>query len=123
VVAFAAKLPARLKMKVLNQKYLLKKAFAGMIPDSITGRPKQPYRAPDGKSFFAAGAPEYARELLSPQSLEQQGIFDPKAVTTLAKKFQAGRASSVKDNMAMVGVLSSELLMKQFINHKQRILT
>ncbi len=123
VVAFAAKLPARLKMKVLNQKYLLKKAFAGMIPDSITRRPKQPYRAPDGKSFFAPGAPEYARELLSPQALEQQGIFDPRAVTTLAKKFEAGRASSVKDNMAMVGILSAELLMKQFIQQKNRILT
>ena len=32
VVEFAAKLPARLKMKVLNQKYLLKKAFAGRDP-------------------------------------------------------------------------------------------
>jgi asparagine synthase (glutamine-hydrolysing) len=123
VVEFAAKLPARLKMKVLNQKYLLKKAFAGLIPDSITRRPKQPYRAPDGKSFFGPGAPDYAEELLSSHALKQQGIFDARAVTTLANKFRAGRASSVKDNMAMVGILSTELLIQQFVNQLQEIST
>jgi asparagine synthase (glutamine-hydrolysing) len=123
VVEFAAKLPARLKMKVLNQKYLLKKAFAGLIPDSITRRPKQPYRAPDGKSFFDAGAPDYAEELLSSRSIEQQGIFDARAVTTLASKFKAGRASSVKDNMAMVGILSTELLIQQYTNQPWKVLT
>ncbi len=123
VVEFASKLPARLKMKVLNQKYLLKKAFSGMIPDSITRRPKQPYRAPDGKSFFGPGAPDYTEELLSSHALEQQGIFDARAVTTLATKFRAGKASSVKDNMAMVGILSTELLIQQFVNQPQRILT
>jgi asparagine synthase (glutamine-hydrolysing) len=121
VVEFAAKLPARLKMKVLNQKYLLKRAFAGLIPASIARRPKQPYRAPDGKSFFGPAAPNYAEELLSSHALGQQGIFDAGAVTMLANKFKAGRASSVKDNMAMVGVLSTELLVQQFINQPQRI--
>jgi asparagine synthase (glutamine-hydrolysing) len=123
VFEFASKLPASLKMKVLNQKYLLKKAFAGLIPDSITRRPKQPYRAPDGKSFFGPDAPDYAEELLSPHALGEQGIFDVGAVTTLAKKFKAGRASSVKDNMAIVGILSTELLIHQFANQQsQRIL-
>jgi asparagine synthase (glutamine-hydrolysing) len=122
VVAFAAKLPARLKMKVLNQKYLLKKAFAGTIPASITRRPKQPYRAPDGKSFFGSDAPDYTRELLSAESVGQQGIFDARAIATLANKFKAGRASSVKDNMALVGVLSTQLLMEQFVNQPQRII-
>jgi asparagine synthase (glutamine-hydrolysing) len=121
VAAFAAKLPARMKMKVLNQKYLLKRAFAGRIPDSITRRPKQPYRAPDGKSFFGPDSPNYTEELLSSRSVEQQGIFDPRAVATLANKFKSGRASSVKDNMAMVGILSTELLMEQFINQKQEV--
>ena len=53
VVEFVAKLPPNLKMKVLNQKHLLKRAFAGLIPESITHRPKQPYRAPEGRVFLA----------------------------------------------------------------------
>ena len=119
VVEFAAKLPERLKMKVLNQKYLLRKAFAGMIPASITRRPKQPYRAPDGKSFFGLTAPEYAHEVLSPHAVAQQGIFDSGAVNTLANKFKAGRANGVKDNMAIVGILSTGLLVRQFIGKQQ----
>jgi len=121
VVEFASKLPPNLKMKVLDQKHLLKRAFDGLIPDSILRRPKQPYRAPDGKSFFGPAAPEYVQELLSPDALRRTGIFDAKAVVALVNKFKAGRASSVKDNMALVGVLSTELLVHQFIHQRQRI--
>ena len=56
VMEFAAKLPPKLKMKVLNEKYLLKLATNGIIPESIRRRPKQPYRAPDASSFFDAAA-------------------------------------------------------------------
>lgn len=120
VVEFAAKLPANLKMKVLDQKHLLKRAFSGSIPESITRRPKQPYRAPDGKCFFGANAVDYAEELLSPEAIRQNGIFNAQAVTLLAQKFKDGRASSVKDNMALVGVLSTQLLVHQFINQRSQ---
>lgn len=119
VVEFAARLPANLKMKALDQKHLLKKAFRGLIPDSIERRPKQPYRAPDGKCFFGSSTVDYAEELLSPDSVRQNGIFDAQAVTALVAKFRAGRASSIKDNMAMVGVLSTQLLVRQFIDQRQ----
>jgi asparagine synthase (glutamine-hydrolysing) len=120
VVEFAAKLPANLKMKVLDQKHLLKRAVRGIIPESIARRPKQPYRAPDGKCFFGTNAAEYAEELLSPEAIRQNGIFNAQAVTGLVQKFKKGRASSVKDNMAMVGVLSTQLLVHQFINHRSQ---
>ena len=118
VVEFAAKLPSNLKMKVLDQKHLLKRAFQGIIPDSITRRPKQPYRAPDGKCFFGAPAADYAEELLSPEAIRRNGVFDAQAVTALVRKFKNGRVSGVKDNMAMVGVLSTQLLVHQFINQR-----
>jgi asparagine synthase (glutamine-hydrolysing) len=120
VVEFAAKLPSNLKMKVLDQKHLLKRAFKGIIPDSIARRPKQPYRAPDGKCFFGTNAADYVEELLSPEAIRQNGIFNAQAVTGLAQKFKNGRASSVKDNMAMVGVLSTQLLVHQFINQRSQ---
>ena len=117
VVKFAAKLPARLKMKVLNQKYLLKQACNGLIPPAIQKRYKQPYRAPDGKSFFASAS--YLADVLSPKQIEQEGIFDARSVAALVAKFNSGRATSVKDNMALVGILSTQLLLEQFI-HQQR---
>jgi len=116
VLEFAAKLPPDVKMKVLNEKYLLKRACEGVVPASILARRKQPYRAPDGRCFFEAPAPAYVQELLSPCAINKNGIFDAAAVGTLVGKFKAGKAISVKDDMALVGVLSTQLLVHEFTN-------
>ncbi len=118
VVEFAAKLPPYLKMKVLDQKHLLKLASNGLIPESIRNRAKQPYRAPDGKSFFNGKVPEYVHDLLSPEAVNQNGIFDASAVSALVDKFQSGRTTGVRDNMAMVGILSTQMVIEQFIKGK-----
>jgi len=120
LVEFAAKLPSRLKMKVLNQKYILKQACEGLIPRSILSRYKQPYRAPDGKSLFAS---DYLSDMLSPEQIKQDGIFDPQRVSALVTKFKSGRTTSVKDNMALVGILSTQLLLQQFLHQQKGTLT
>jgi asparagine synthase (glutamine-hydrolysing) len=119
VVEFAARLPAKVKMKGLDQKHLLKRAFRGLIPESIARRPKQPYRAPDGKCFFGPAAMDYTEELLSPDVVRTNGIFDAHAVTALVSKFKSGRATGIKDNMALVGILSTQLLLHQFVNQRR----
>jgi asparagine synthase (glutamine-hydrolysing) len=117
VVEFGAKLPPRLKMKVLDQKHLLKRAANGLIPKSIQGRHKQPYRAPDGKSFIGATG-DYLEETLSYDKIKQGAIFNPQGVAALVAKFKNGRASGTKDNMALVGILSTQILLEQFANHQ-----
>jgi asparagine synthase (glutamine-hydrolysing) len=116
VVEFAARLPVNLKMKVLNEKYLLKLACRQLVPNSILRRRKQPYRAPDSRCFFDASAPAYVSDMLSPCAIKKNGIFDARAVSALVDKFRAGKASSVKDDMALIGVLSTQLLATQFTN-------
>jgi asparagine synthase (glutamine-hydrolysing) len=116
VVEFASQLPDRLKLRVLNEKYLLKEICKGMIPESILRRVKQPYRAPDGRCFFGDGAPPYVSELTSVAKVSAAGVFDPQAVGALVAKFNAGKANSVKDDMALVGVLSSQILAQEFVN-------
>lgn len=118
VVGFAAMLPSNLKMKVLNQKYILNRAAKRLIPESILSRYKQPYRAPDGKGLFTAN-PDYLANMLSPEQIRRNGIFDPQAVSSLVTKFRSGRATSVKDNMALVGILSTHLLLHQFTQKKR----
>lgn len=120
LIEFAAKLPTRLKMKVLDQKYLLKRAASGLIPSSIQHRYKQPYRAPDGESFFI-NPHEYVEELLSFERIKKDGIFNPSAVTGLVKKFKSQSGTSVKDDMAFVGILSTQLLLNQFSKHREPI--
>lgn len=114
VASFAARLPARLKMRVLDQKYLLKLAVEGLIPKSIRTRPKQPYRAPDGISFFRNND-EYVQDLLSPIRIKQDGVFDPRATEALVKKFRSGSETSVKDNMALTGILSTTVFLDRFM--------
>lgn len=113
LVEFSAKLPANLKMKVLDQKHLLKLAADGSIPTSIRKRHKQPYRAPDGRSFFC-GATSYIEEALSPGEITKRGVFDPQMVSALVSKFKASRTTSMKDDMALVGILSTQLILDQF---------
>lgn len=114
IVDFASRLPAELKMKVLNEKFLLKQAARKLIPESIRVRSKQPYRAPEANCFFRPKRAEYLDELLSARRLERQGLFDPGAVGKLVKKFDAGLAIGIKDNMAMVGIVSTALLQEEF---------
>jgi len=115
VSEFAAKLHPSLKMRVLNEKFLLKEAARGKVPASILSRSKQPYRAPDGKSFFGKRPPDYVDELLNPRMLKRAGIFDPDPVAKLVAKFKAGRTTSTKDDMALVGILSTQLMAYKFL--------
>jgi asparagine synthase (glutamine-hydrolysing) len=118
VVEFAASIPPRFKMKVLNEKYILKHGSQGLVPDSVRNRPKQPYRAPEGKCFFSAGkGRDYVEALLGPKRIRKSGLFQPAAVTKLVEKFQSGRAIGIKDNMALVGILSAQLVSDQFVEH------
>ncbi|MFN0165664.1 MAG: asparagine synthase (glutamine-hydrolyzing), partial [Bryobacteraceae bacterium] len=119
VVALAAKLPIRLKMKVLDQKYLLRRAARGWIPESIRKRHKQPYRAPDGRSFFGMKS-GYADEMLSAAQIQRNGTFDHRAVDALVNKFRSGRPTSTKDDMALVGILSTEILLDRFRNERRQ---
>ncbi len=118
---FAACLPARLKMKGLREKHLLKRATADLVPAAITERTKQPYRAPDAKSFYRQGwqqsRAEYIEPLLARDRLRSDGVFNPNAVALLRKKIHAGKATGVRDNMAFVGLLSTQLLIDQMVRN------
>ena len=116
LIAFANRLPPRYKLMGLTEKWLLKHAMRGLLPENIRTRTKQPYRAPDSQSFFEQGKPvDYAAELMSPGAIADAGYFDPAAVSKLFAKCRAGRAIGFADNMAFVGVLSTMLLHRQFV--------
>jgi asparagine synthase (glutamine-hydrolysing) len=116
VLELASRLPISLKMLGLKEKHLLKRAFADLLPRSITRRTKQPYRAPDSQSFFQNEKPlPYVAELLSESRIQAGGYFDPQGVTRLVEKCRTGRAIGFADNMAFVGILSTMLLDEMYI--------
>lgn len=124
VVEFASRLSPQLKMKVLNEKYLLKAAIGDLIPRTIRNRHKQPYRAPDSQSFLTGGKQaklfEYVEELLAPRAIQEGCVFDSGAVGMLLAKVKQGQIVSMKDNMALVGILSTQLVIDRFVKNFSR---
>jgi asparagine synthase (glutamine-hydrolysing) len=117
VIEFACKLPPTMRMRALTEKYILKKSVRGLLPESIVKRTKQPYMAPDAKSFFHGERLEYVDELLSEQYLEESGYFNTKAVQMLIKKCRHNPVLGFKDNMAVVGIISTLLVHDRFIKN------
>lgn len=118
LVALANKLPDAYKLRGLDEKHVLKRVAAPILPPEVVARKKQPYRAPNALSFFAGEAPSYICDALSDTALRAAGVFDPQSVTCLVRKCQAKTGDgdmSNSDNMALVGVLSTQLLHQQFV--------
>jgi asparagine synthase (glutamine-hydrolysing) len=99
----------------LDEKHILKKSFQGILPDVITGRSKHPYRAPIKQSLLNEKPAEYAQEMLAERALKRAGLFDARKVTKLLQKVEATGNPSEVDSMALVGVLSSQLVYRQFV--------
>jgi asparagine synthase (glutamine-hydrolysing) len=117
---WAARLPPSQKMLGLEEKYLLKVSGRDLVPKSVLERKKQPYRAPDAASFVDPAQRRsrhaYVDEILSKGSLDRAGIFDSGSVGKLVEKVRNGTAVGVKDNMAFVSVLSTQLVSEAFVS-------
>ena len=112
---FSAALPTSSRLLGLKEKEILRRWAKRILPPAISGRRKQPYRAPDAPSFFAGGAPEYIGDMLSEQSLSSVGIWSPRAVAGLVRRCRAGSAISFRENQALLAVLSTQLWHHQFV--------
>lgn len=118
VLGLANGLPARHKLLGLDEKHILKRAFADLVPPGVLNRPKQPYRSPDAAAFFVdgGGAP-WVEDMTSPDRVQAAGVFQPRAVSALLAKCRRrdGVRMSNTDNMRLLAVLSTQLVHHQFI--------
>jgi asparagine synthase (glutamine-hydrolysing) len=116
VIEFANALSPRYKLQGLHEKAVLRRALSGLLPQNTLDRVKQPYRAPESRSFFVGREPlPYVAELMSAENVRRTGYFSFEAVRWLLEKCRSGRSLSAQDNMAFVGVLSTLLLHEQFL--------
>jgi asparagine synthase (glutamine-hydrolysing) len=115
VMDLLARVPAKWKILGLNEKYILKKSFKNILPHEITSRAKHPYRAPIKQSLLNERTADYANEALSETALKKAGLFDADKVTKLVRKLRTLGNPSEMDSMALVGVLSSQLVHRQFV--------
>ena len=115
VMKFMGRVPSKWKIFGLDEKYILKRSFRGILPDNITARAKHPYRAPISESLLKGASAEQTRELLSENSLKRSGLFDPGRAGKLIRLFEGPGGGSEVNNMALVGILSAQLVHQQFV--------
>ena len=115
LIEFCNRLAPRWKLCGLREKHLLRELGKEWLPREICRRGKRPYRAPIHRSFFTENQPDYVRELLSPACINLTGLFNPDAVNQLFQKLATGRRVGETDDMALAGIISSQLVWQQFI--------
>lgn len=118
LIEFCNSLPSDFKLKMLNEKYLLKKLMKNKIPESIIKRSKQAYRAPIKNAFFSGNRPDYVDEMLAPAYFKKAGVFNFDSISNLLNKIEkSGTATEVED-MIVASVVSTHLLYHQFIEKR-----
>ena len=115
LLEFAASLPDEFKLKGMNEKFLLKDLMKNNIPKSVINRHKQAYRSPILEAFIGSKVPDYVNDMLSAESLKACGVFNFESISNLINKIKTAQIPSEVDNMALVGVLSTQLLFNQFV--------
>jgi asparagine synthase (glutamine-hydrolysing) len=119
VAEFAASLPPSYKLHGYTSKYILKKAAKGLVPPFVWRRGKKGFGVPFAKWLKHELKP-MARDLLSPERLRRNGLFDPEYVARLQDEHERGVANHRK---LLWTLLSFELWRESFVETPKRIET
>jgi asparagine synthase (glutamine-hydrolysing) len=86
----ALAIPAHMKVRNGERKYILKKAFAGRLPPAILARGKEGFSMPM-KNWLNQEWNGLMHELLCEQNLRDDGLFEPRAVAQLMTEHESRR--------------------------------
>lgn len=109
VVALAASLPPELKVNAQGDKWILRQVARRYLPSSVALRRKHMFRAEP--VIHGPGRPGWVDQLLSPESLQRTGYFDPRAVASAMVRRQRPSWSPRRslDEAGLSGVVSTQL--------------
>ena len=98
------------------EKYVLRRALRGVVPEQIRRRRKKPFFTPVGSWYLSGPGRELAGDYLSETAVRKVGIFDARATQVLRER--ALKAAGTWDGMlaewACMMMLSVHLLVEQF---------
>jgi len=102
LVELCAQIPPALKMRGVREKYILRRAMRTVLPREIAERPKRGLAAPSDQ--WMRHLPEFAVELLSPDSVRAKGYFDETQVQTMVERHRAGTADYARHLMGILEI-------------------
>lgn len=112
LVDFCAQVGPEFKLRHLRRdKDLLRSFAADYLPAAVAQRPKHIFRARYAGSFLHS-RPAYVEQLLSEESLRKTGYFEPWRVQRSRKLLSGWHlriGPHMRDEMALVGVISTQL--------------
>lgn len=91
LVRLSFQMPPRMKLQRGIEKFVLKQAYRGILPDAVIDRPKSGMHVPIG-SWLRGDLFRYTRSLLRPRRLRRDGIFRSEVVQELLKSAKRGRS-------------------------------
>ena len=103
LVEFAASLPADLKVRTLQRKYLLKQVAREWLPAPVVRRRKKGFPVPIA-GWLRGEAREFSRDLLSPATVRARGLFAPEVVARMLDEHDAGAADHASALWALISV-------------------
>ena len=112
LVALAARIPSRLKLRRWQRKYIFKKSQLGVLPDDVIWRRKAGFGAPV-RAWLERGLAPMADDLLAPETLSRRGLIDPTAVERMRRSNTAGQGDYA---IQLYGLLSLELWSQTFLD-------
>lgn len=112
LVEFAATIPARLKQRGTEGKWILKKAMESMLPRDVIYRPKTGFGAPL-RQWMRFELRDLVADLLSASRLQRRGLFVPGEVQRLIAANDAGRIDA---SYTLLSLMCVELWCQQFID-------
>ena len=112
LVEFVAALPPGLKLRGGEQKYLLKRAFADLLPPAVLRRRKMGFSVPLDR-WFRGCLKDYLREVLLDERTLKRGYFRPGPLRELLREHESGKFDH---GFKLWSLLILELWQRMFID-------
>ncbi|MEK6283075.1 MAG: asparagine synthase (glutamine-hydrolyzing) [Acidobacteriota bacterium] len=113
MIELAARMPTDLKLRGFKRKYILKRALEKSLPHDVVWRKKAGFGAPI-RSWLRGALLPMVNDLLSSQTVQRRGLFQPDEVQRLIKVNTSGREDY---NLQIFQLLNLELWQREFLDH------
>jgi asparagine synthase (glutamine-hydrolysing) len=112
LVKFSSRIPVHFKQRGSQGKWVLKKAMESYLPKKIIYRPKSGFGVPL-RRWMRFELRDLLMDVLSFESLQNRGIFNPKAVQSL---IQANDRGELDASYTLLSLICIELWCRKFID-------
>jgi asparagine synthase (glutamine-hydrolysing) len=119
VAEFAVRIPPELRIRDGVEKWVLREAMKGVLPEVLYRREKFAFMAPPSHTDSAkrAAAEQLINEWLTPERISEAGLFDPARVGAFLEQARAGRdpTASKRGDIIMNHLLQIHILHGLFV--------